>query len=252
MMASGGRSDMRISQPGLVLTLLLLGASTAAAAPCPQKDRGTLEAWKCFGEVEYTSRSAGEADFGARFVVFANRERLHEKRAPEGVKARLMGEGYALYRGLDRDDSTVIGRHDPFIFFEFALMAPFIALFASESAPSALPLGTTQIMYGGEGKAASFMRELGIRRVKGSVQRTGADYLFTAESLGNVASGFLLMSVSGRWSGVLVEPYPDSMSLSGWQYACPPAGADVRGNHRLVPAGVTLGEVRRGWRGACD
>src|SRR5687767_13640327 len=131
MMASGGRSDMRISQPGLVLTLLLLGASTAAAAPCPQKDRGTLEAWKCFGEVEYRSRSAGEADFGAR--------------------------GYALYRGLDR-------------------------VFASESAPSALPLGTTQIMYGGEGNAASFM------------------------------------------SGVLVEPYPDSISLSGWQYECPPTG----------------------------
>jgi hypothetical protein len=243
---------MRISQPGLVLTLLLLRATTAAGAPCPEKDRGTLDAWKCFGEVEYTSRTAGEPDFGARFVVFANRERLHEKRAPEGIKARLMGEGYALYRGLSRDDSTVIGRHDPFIFFEFALMAPFIVLFASENAPSALPPGTTQILYTGDGKAASFMRELGIRRVKGSVERTGADYLFTAESQGNVASGVLLMSVSGRWSGTLVEPYPDSMPVSGWQYDCPAAGADVRGNHRLVPAGVTLGDVRRGWRGACD
>ena len=223
-----------------------------AGAPCPQKDRGTLEAWKCFGEVEYTSRTAAEPDFAARFVVFANRERLHEKRAPEGIKARLMGEGYALYRGLGRDDSTVIGRHDPFIFFEFALMAPFIVLFASETAPSALPLGTTQILYAGDGKAASFLRELGIRRVKGSVERTGADYLFTAESQGNVASGVLLMSVSGRWSGTLVEPYPDSMPVSGWQYHCPAPGADVRGNHRLVPAGVTLGDVRRGWRGACD
>jgi len=243
---------MRISQPGLVLTLLLLRATTVAGAPCPEKDRGTLDAWKCYGEVEYTSRTAGEPDFGARFVVFANRERLHEKRAPEGIKARLMGEGYALYRGLGRDDSTVIGRHDPFIFFEFALMAPFIVLFATENAPSALPLGTTQILYAGDGKAASFMRELGIRRVKGSVERTGADYLFTAESQGNVASGVLLMSVSGRWSGTLVEPYPDSMPVSGWQYDCPAPGADVRGNHRLVPAGVTLGDVRRGWRGACD
>ena len=243
---------MRISQPGLVLTLLLLSATTVAGAPCPEKDLGTLDAWKCFGEVEYTSRTAGEPDFGARFVVFANRERLHEKRAPEGIKARLTGEGYALYRGLGREDSTVIRRHDPFIFFEFALMAPFIVLFASENAPSALPLGTTQILYAGDGKAASFMRELGIRRVKGSVERTGADYLFTAESQGNVASGVLLMSVSGRWSGTLVEPYPDSMPVSGWQYDCPAAGADVRGNHRLVPAGVTLGDVRRGWRGACD
>jgi hypothetical protein len=243
---------MRISQPGLVLTLLLLGTTTVAGAPCPEKDRGTLDAWKCFGEVEYTSRTAGEPDFGARFVVFANRERLHEKRAPEGIKARLMGEGYALYRGLGRDDSTVIGRHDPFIFFEFALMAPFIVLFASENAPSALPLGTTQILYAGDGKAAGFMRELGIRRVKGSVERTGTDYLFTAESMGNVASGVLLMSVSGRWSGTLVEPYPDSMPVSGWQYHCPAPGADVRGNHRLVPAGVTLGDVRRGWHGACD
>jgi hypothetical protein len=239
---------LRVSQ----LAFLMLLCATAAAAPCPEAERGTLAEWKCYGEVEYASRAEGEPDFGARFVMFANRERLHEKRAPEGIKARLMGEGYALYRGLGREDSTVIGRHDPFIFFEFALMAPFIVLFASENAPSALPLGTTQILYAGDGKAASFMRELGIRRVKGSVERTGADYLFTAESQGNVASGVLLMSVSGRWSGTLVEPYPDSMPVSGWQYDCPAAGADVRGNHRLVPAGVTLGDVRRGWRGACD
>jgi hypothetical protein len=243
---------MRISQPGLVPTLLLLGATTAAAAQCPEGERGTLEEWKCYGEIEYVSRADGEPDFGARFVVFANRERLHEKRASEGVKVRLMGEGYALYRGLVRDDSTVVGRHDPFIFFEFALMAPFIALFASESAPSALPIGTVPVLYAGDGKAASFMRELGIRSVKGTLERTGADYLFHAESIGNVPSGVLVMSVSGRWSGMLVEPYPDSMLLSGWQYDCPPAGADVRGNHRLVPAGVTLGDVRRGWRGPCD
>ena len=113
---------LRVSQ----LAFLMLLCATAGAAPCPEAERGTLTEWKSYGEVEYASRAEGEPDFGARFVLFANRERLHEKRAPE------------------------------------------------------------------------------------------------------------------------------SMPVSGWQYDCPAAGADVRGNHRLVPAGVTLGDVRRGWRGACD
>jgi hypothetical protein len=111
-------------------------------------------------------------------VVFANGERLYEKREPVGVKMRLRGERYFLYRGLDREDSTVIGRHDPFLFFEFALVTP---------TPS-------------------------------TAHRSA----------------------------------PDSMALDGWQYHCPPSCVDVRSNHRPVPAGVTLGDVRRGWKGSCD
>jgi hypothetical protein len=44
------------------------------------------------------------------------------------------------------------------------------------------------------------------------------------------------------------------MPVSGWQYGCPRPewGVDVRGNHRVVPPGVTLGDVRRGWQGPCD
>jgi hypothetical protein len=42
------------------------------------------------------------------------------------------------------------------------------------------------------------------------------------------------------------------MALEGWQYHCNPTGVDVRGNHRPVPAGVTLGDVRRGWKGNCS
>ena len=130
------------------------------------------------------------------------------------------------------EDSTVIGTFNPFLFFEFALIVPHIALAASEGAPSVLPAGTTPVRYDGAGPAAELMR---------AEIRTTA--LLEAS----------LTSVSGRWSNARVAAYPDSMPLGGWQYGCPRArGTDVRGNHRPVPAGVTLGEVRRGWRGSCD
>ena len=243
---------LRVSQ----LAALALASAAAAAAPCPEQSRGTLEEWKCYGEVEYASRVEGEDDFGARFVLFANGERLYEKRVAEGAKTRLMGPGgspdWSLYRGFSREDSTVIGRHYPLLFFEFALWGPLVALAASGNAPSALAPGRTPILYAGDGSARPFLQELGIRSVRGRIERSGANYLFAAESIGNVPSGILVVSVSGRWSPDVVEPYPDSMPLSGWQYHCRPSGVDVRGNHRPVPAGVTLGEVRRGWQGPCN
>ena len=55
------------------------------AAPCPEEQRGTLEEWKCFGQVEFAARTEGQPDFGARFVFFDGRERLYEKRDAEGV-----------------------------------------------------------------------------------------------------------------------------------------------------------------------
>ena len=236
-----------------MLPLVLIGAIVAAAAaPCPGPDRGTLEEWKCYGEVEYTSRIEDEAPFGARFVVFANGERLYEKREPAATKSRLMGERWSLYHGLDREDSTVVGRHDPFIFFEFALMPPFVALLASERAPSELPHGNTPVLYTPDSRPIQLLREIGIRKVQGSIDRAGNDYRFQAESTGNVATGLLVINVSGRWSPEALAPYPDSMALSGWQYHCTPAGVDVRGNHRPVPPGVTLGDVRKGWKGSCD
>lgn len=238
---------LRVSQ----LAALALVSAAAAAAPCPERSRGTLDEWKCYGEVEYAARTEGEPDFGARFVAFANGERLYEKRTMEGAKTRLMGEGWSLYRGFSREDSTVIGRHDPLLFFEFALWGPLVVLAASGNAPSELAPGTTPVLYEGDGNARSFMRELGIRSVKGRIERSDEVYLFAAESVGNVPSGVLVVSVSGRWSAVPVEPYPDSMPLVGWQYHCRPSGVDVRGNHRPVPPGVTLGDVRRGWQGPC-
>lgn len=240
---------LRVSQLGLLA--LVPAACVAAAAPCPERDRGTLEEWKCYGEVEYASRVEGEDDFGARFVLFANGERLYEKRTSHATKARLLGPGWSLYRGFEREDSTVIGRHYPLLFFEFAVWGPLTALAASGNAPSALGPGTTRVLYAGDGNARLFLQELGIRSVRGSIERRGSDYLFAAESVGNVPSGTLVVAVSGRWSADAVEPYADSMRLDGWQFHCPPSGADVRGNHRRVPAGVTLGDVRRGWKGSC-
>jgi hypothetical protein len=238
---------LRVSQ----LVVLALAAAGAAAAPCPEHDRGTLEEWRCFGEVEFASRIEGEDDFGARFVVFANGERLYEKREAAATKARLMGAAWRIYRGFEREDSTVIGRHDPFLFFEFALMTPFVALAASGAAPSALPAGVTAVRYTVDSKPIGMMREIGVRSVRGEIERNGGDYRFTAQTVGNVATGLLAMSVRGRWSADPLEPLPDSMRLDGWQYHCPPASVDVRGNHRAVPPGVTLGEVRRGWKGSC-
>jgi hypothetical protein len=240
---------LRVSQLGLLA--LVPAACIAAAAPCPDADRDTLAEWKCYGEIEYASRVEGEQDFGARFVLFASAERLYEKRTTEGAKARLMGPGWSLYRGFSREDSTVIGRHYPLLFFEFAVWGPLIALAASGSPPSALAPGTTPVHYVGDGNARALMQELGIRSVRGSIERRGSDYLFAAESVGNAPSGALLVAVNGRWSADVVEPYPDSMRLDGWQFHCTPSGADVRGNHRPVPSGLTLGEVRRGWRGPC-
>jgi hypothetical protein len=238
---------LRVSQ--LAATALASGA--ALAAPCPGEHRGTLEEWKCFGEVEYTSRTEGEADFGARFVVFANGERLYEKREA-AAKKKLMLDGYTVYHGLEREDSTNIGRHDPFIFFEFALVTPLVALAATGRAPSTIPNGTTAVLYTVDSPPIALMREIGIRSVKGTVERSGEDYVFSADSTGNVATGLLALSVSGRWSSALVAPWPDSMPLEGWRYHCAPTGPDWRNNHRPVPAGVTLGAVRRGWKGSCD
>jgi hypothetical protein len=247
-MASEGYLMLRVSQ----FAALALACAAAGAAPCPERDRGTLDEWKCYGEVEYASRAEGEADFAARFAAFANGERLYEKRTADGARTRLMGERWSLYRGFTREDSTVIGRHYPLLFFEFALWGPLVALAASGTAPSALAPGTTPVLYTGDGNAQSLMRELAIRSVRGRIERSGADYRFAAESVGNVPSGVLVLTVSGRWSAELVEPYPDSMALEGWQYHCAPTGVDVRGNHRPVPAGVTLGAVRQGWQGPCE
>ena len=61
-----------------------------------------------------------------------------------------------------------------------------------------------------------------------------------------------MLTVMGSWSNARIEPYPESMSMAGWQYECPAASAKARDNHRAVPQGVTLGEVRRGWKGKCD
>jgi hypothetical protein len=246
-MASGEVCMLRVSQ----LAALALASAAAVAAPCPEESRGTLEEWKCYGEVEYASRVEGEDDFGARFVLFANGERLYEKRTASGAKARLMGDGWSLYRGFEREDSTVIGRHYPLLFFEFAVWGPLVALSASGNAPSALAAGITPVRYAGDGSARSLMQELGIRSVEGSIERRGSEYLFDAESVCNVPSGALVVAVRGRWSGELVQPYPDEMRLDGWQFHCAPTGHDVRGNHRPVPGGVTLGEIRRGWRGTC-
>jgi hypothetical protein len=238
---------LRVSQ----LAALTLASAVAAAAPCPEQDRGTLQEWECYGEVVYTSRIEGEEPFGARFVVFANGERLAEKREPASVKAMLFGEEYRLFRGLEREDSTNIGNHYPFLFFEFALITPLVALLASERAPSELPDGTTPVLYTPDSRPIKLLRDIGIRKVHGSIDRAGSDYRFQAESTGNVATGLLVISVSGRWSPEPLGPYPDSMPLEGWQYHCTPAGVDVRGNHRPVPPGVTLGDVRRGWQGPC-
>jgi hypothetical protein len=240
---------LRISQ----LAALALAAATAAAAPCPEQDRGTLQEWTCFGELEYASQSAGQPDLAARFVFFPNRERLYEKREPDGTRMMLRGDDYALFRGLGREDSTVIGIHHPFLFFEFAVWTALIPLAASEFAPAALPAGVTQVHYAGIGKAAALMRDLGIRRVDGTIERNGTEYLFKALSTGVPLGDLPTISVTGRWSSADIEPYPDSMSLSGWQYGCTrPRGTDVRNNHRPVPPGVTLGDIRRGWNGPCD
>ena len=58
---------LRVSQ--LAALALASAAAAAAPAPCPEKDRGTLEEWKCFGEVDFTSRTEGEDSVGARFVA---------------------------------------------------------------------------------------------------------------------------------------------------------------------------------------
>jgi len=241
----------RVSQLAALTLASAASVAAATAAACPERSRGTLDEWQCYGEVEYASRAEGEADFGARFVAFANGERLYEKRTAEGARTRLMGKGWSLYRGFSREDSTVVGRHDPLLFFEFALWGPLVALAASGNAPSQLAPGTTPVLYAGDGSARQFMQELGIRSVRGSIERNGTQYAFAADSVGNVPSGILAVSVSGRWSPEPPEPYADSMPLEGWQYHCDPRGVDVRGNHRPVPPGVTLGDVRRGWQGPC-
>jgi hypothetical protein len=241
---------LRVSQ--LAALALASAAAAAAPAPCPEQSRGTLDEWKCYGEVDFISRTPGEAELGARFVVFANGERLYEKREGAADKAVLMGAGWSLYRGLTREDSTVVGAHHPFIFFEFALFTPMIVLAASGHAPSAIPNGTTPVVYTVDSEPIRMMREIGIRSVKGSIERSGSDYRFDAESTGNVATGLLALSVRGRWSSEAVMPYADSMGLVGWRYPCAPNGPDVRGNHRPVPAHVTLGDVRKGWKGPCS
>jgi hypothetical protein len=239
---------LRVSQ-----LLLALGVAAAQAAPCPAEDRGTLQEWTCFGELEYATQSEGLPDFFARFVFFPNRERLYEKREPAGSRIMLRGDGYAVFRGLGPEDSTVIGSFHPFLFFEFEVWPALAALAASENPPPALPPGATQVRYDGGGKAATLLRELGIRRVDGTIERSGTEYSFRAYCTGVAMSEVPAMRVSGRWSSADTEPYPDSMPLAGWQYGCArPRGTDVRGNHRAVPPDITLGDVRRGWRGSCD
>ena len=241
---------LRVSQ--FAALALASAAAAAAPAPCPEQDRGTLEEWKCFGEVDFTARAENDDSVGARFVVFANGERLYEKREGPGGKAVLMGAGWSLYHGLSREDSTVVGAHHPFIFFEFALLTPTIVLAASARAPSAIPNGTTPVSYTVDSEPIRMMREIGIRSVKGSIERDGASYAFSAETTGNVATGLLVLSIRGRWSSELPDPYADSMPLDGWSYHCAPNGPDVRGNHRTVPANVLLGDVRKGWKGPCN
>ena len=167
---------LRISQ--LAVLTAVSTAAGAASAPCPEESRCTLDEWKCYGEVEYASRMEAE-DFAARFVLFENAERLYEKRDSAGVKMRLMGRGWPLYRGLEREDSTVLGRHDPFIFFEFALITPLIALAASGQPPSALAQGPTLVAYTVDSAPIALLREIGIR--------------------------------SGHWTTQMPQPLPDSM-----------------------------------------
>ncbi|MGH8734260.1 MAG: hypothetical protein ACREVB_11300, partial [Burkholderiales bacterium] len=103
------------------------------------------------------------------------------------------------------------------------------------------------------GPAAELMREVGIRSVDGAIERRGADYAFRAEIRTTSLLEAALTSVHGRWSNARVSLLSDATPLDGWQYGCPRAGGtDVRGNHRPVPAGVTLGDVRRGWKPPCD
>jgi len=236
---------LRISQ--LAVLTAVSTAAGAASAPCPEESRGTLDEWKCYGEVEYASRMEGE-DFGARFVLFENGERLDEKRDSAGVKMRLMGRGWQLYRGLEREDSTVVGRHDPFIFFEFALITPLVALAASGQPPSALAQGPTPVAYTVDSAPIALLREIGIRSVKGRIEKHGERYTFAADSVGNVPTGLLAMSVQGHWTTQMPQPFPDSMPLAGWRYHCAPTSVDVRNNHRPVPPGTTLEHVRKGWR----
>ncbi len=239
---------LRVSQ--LAALAALCTTAAAARAPCPDESRGTLDEWKCYGEVEYAAHMEGE-DFGARFVVFQNAERLYEKREAAGTKMRLMGRGWQLYRGLEREDSTVVGRHDPFIFFEFALITPLVALAARGQPPSALPQGATPVAYTVDSAPILLLREIGIRSVKGHIEKRGERYAFTAQSTGNVPTGLLVMAVSGTWTAQMPAPLADSMPLGGWRYHCTPTGVDVRNNHRPVPPGITLEDVRKGWRGPC-
>ncbi len=239
---------LRVSQ----LAVLALASTTAAAAsaPCPDESRGTLDEWKCYGEVEFAASMEGE-DFGARFVVFQNEERLYEKREAAGTKMRLMGRGWQLYRGLEREDSTVVGRHDPFIFFEFALITPLVALAASGQPPAALPQGATPVAHTVDSAPIPLLREIGIRSVKGHIEKKGERFAFSAQSTGNVPTGLLVMAVTGIWTAEMAAPLADSMPLAGWRYHCAPTGVDVRNNHRPVPPGITLEDVRKGWRGPC-
>lgn len=229
---------LRISQ--LAVLTAVSTAAGAPSAPCPEESRGTLDEWKCYGEVEYASRMEGE-DFGARFVLFENGERLYEKRDSAGTKMRLMGRGWQLYRGLEREDSTVVGRHDPFIFFEFALITPLVAL----------AQGPTPVAYTVDSAPIPLLREIGIRSVRGRIEKHGERYTFAADSVGNVRTGLLAMSVQGHWTTEMPQPFPDSMPLAGWRYHCAPTSVDVRNNHRPVPPGTTLEHVRKGWRGPC-
>jgi len=239
---------LRVSQ--LAVLAAASTAAAAASAPCPDESRGTLDEWKCYGEVDYAARMEGE-DFGARFVVFENGERLYEKRDPAGTKMRLMAGDWQLFRGLEREDSTVVGRHDPFIFFEFALITPLVALAASGQPPSALAQGATPVAYTVDSAPIAFLREIGIRSVTGRIQKDGERYAFAADSVGNVPTGLLAMSVQGHWTAEMPAPLADSMPLAGWRYHCAPTGVDVRNNHRPVPPGITLEDVRKGWRGPC-
>ena len=111
-----------------------------------------------------TARSSTPRAWRARTSVRASccsrTESASTKRDSAGVKMRLMGRGWQLYRGLEREDSTVVGRHDPFIFFEFALITPLVALAASGQPPSALAQGPTPVAYTADSAPIALLREI--------------------------------------------------------------------------------------------
>jgi hypothetical protein len=236
------------------IILFINSAKAEMLADCPEEARGTLKEWSCFGQVEYSVESEIQPNFRARFVIYNNEERLFERDDTGSKKTMLVGKNFTLYKGLNQDDSTTTGASHPFMFFEFALIQPLAIITATNKAPRELPIGKEQISYTRGGEMPALFKE--IASVKGIIERTSAtDYQFDAISImgdGDDAPE-LTVKVKGRWSNALVDHFPDEMLMTDWQYGCKPReGEDARGNHRIVPPGITLGDVRRGWKGSCE